>query len=100
MRDLMKDINWRIGNNADGLFIKKQQEIPDDFLTANKNARIQSSNAPMGNYHKLASIPVIVADKWMKEGFNIYDGSVTPKEIIKKLKEENLEAFLTSNKSI
>ena len=28
----------------------------------------------MGNYHKLASIPVIVADKWMKEGFNIYDG--------------------------
>ena len=54
----------------------------------------------MGNYHRVASIPVIVADKWMKEGFNIYDGSVTPKEIIKKLKEENLEAFLTSNKSI
>ena len=95
----IEDLNWQLGQNSDGLFVKKQQNIPDEFLRTNYAQRVASSNAQMGNYHKLASIPV-VADKWMREGFNIYDGSVTPKEIIKKLKSENLEGFLTSNKSI
>ncbi len=96
----IEDINWQVGQHTDGLFVKKEQTIPDEFLRANKAQRIESSNARMGNYHRLASIPVIVADKWMREGFNIYDGSVTPQDIIKKLKSENLEGFLTSNKSI
>ena len=96
----IEDVNWQLGHNSDGLFVKKQQNIPSEFLSANKAQRIDSSNSKMGNYHRIASIPVIVADKWMREGFNIYDGSVTPQEIIKKLKTENLEGFLTSNKSI
>ena len=95
-----ENLNWRIGHNSDGLFVKKEQNIPDDFIQNNKAQRIESSNKKMGNYHKLASIPVAIADKWMREGFNIYDGSVSPQEIIKKLKQEDLEAFLTSNKSI
>ena len=96
----IEDINWQVGNNSDGLFVKKNQNIPDEFLRSNYAQRVASSNATMGNYHRVASIPVIVADKWMKEGFNIYDGSVPPQEIIKKLKSENLEGFLTSNKSM
>ena len=96
----IEDLNWQLGHNSDGLFVKKEQNIPDEFLRTNYAQRVASSNAPMGNYHRVASIPVIVADKWMKEGFNIYDGSVTPQEIIKKLKSENLEGFLTSNKSM
>ena len=47
---------------------------------------------------KVASIPVAVADKWMREGFNIYHAS--GKEILKRLRDENLDAFITTKKSI
>ena len=71
-----ENLDWRIGHNSAGVFVKKEQNIPDEFIQTNKAQRIASSNEKMGNYHKLASIPVAVADKWMREGFNIYDGSV------------------------
>ena len=32
----IEDLNWQLGQNSDGLFVKKQQNIPDEFLTANK----------------------------------------------------------------
>jgi hypothetical protein len=36
----------------------------------------------------------------MREGFNIYDPNVNGKEIIKRLKAENLDGFLTTDKSV
>ena len=47
---------------------------------------------------RVASIPVIVAEQWMKQGYDIYN--MTGKEIIKKLKEENLDDFFTTEKTI
>ena len=28
-----ENLDWRIGHNSDGLFVKKEQNIPDDFLS-------------------------------------------------------------------
>jgi hypothetical protein len=36
----------------------------------------------------------------MREGFNIWDKNVTAKEIVARLKLENLDAFLTTTKNI
>lgn len=94
----LDDFNWDIGEHVDGLFIKKDQYISDDFLTRNRDARFESSHNRAGEYHHMASIPVVVVEKWLKEGFDIYKESA--KAIIKRLKQENLDAFLTSNKSI
>lgn len=91
------DAAWAIDENVDGLVIKKQQYIPDEFLTRNADARF-NSKARAGEYHHFASIPVVVVEKWLKEGFDVYKESA--KDIIKRLKQENLEAFLTSNKSL
>jgi hypothetical protein len=93
----LDDIKWDIGEHVDGLFMKKDQEISDDFLTRNKDARFESK-ARAGEYHHFASIPVVVVEKWLKAGFDVYKEPA--KAIIKRLKQENLEAFLTSNKSI
>ena len=41
---------------------------------------------------------VVVVEQWLKQGFDVYKES--PKAIIKRLRQENLEAFLTSNKSL
>ena len=49
---------------------------------------------------RVASIPTVIVEKWMKEGFNIFDQNVDGKDIIKRLKAEGLEAFLTTEKSI
>lgn len=94
---ILHDADWDIGENADGLFIKKQQYISDEFLDATKDARFESKQRA-GEYHRFASIPVVVVEQWLKQGFDVYKES--PKAIVKRLRQENLEAFLTSNKSL
>ena len=91
------DVDWNIGQNVDGLFVQKGQEISDEFLTANRDARFESKERAK-EYHRFASIPVVVVEQWLKQGFDVYKES--PKAIVKRLRQENLEAFLTSNKSL
>lgn len=79
--------------------IQHSQEITDDFLARNKAAR-DASSAKAGDYHQVASIPTVVVEKWMREGFNIFDENVKASEIVARLKAENLDAFLTTNKRI
>ena len=45
--------------------------------------------------------PTVVVEKWMREGFDIMSGEHSAAEIVKRLKKaENLEAFLTTEKSV
>jgi len=82
------------------LVVKKEQQIPQSFLDRLKESRDESANNRMGDYHRVASIPTVVVEKWMREGFNIWDKNVTAKEIVARLKLENLDAFLTTTKNI
>ena len=88
------------GQNADGLFIQRSQEIPQHLLDDIAEQRNQSTSRREGNFMKVASIPTVIVEKWMSEGFNIFDPNVNGREIVKRLKAENLEAFLTTEKSI
>ena len=82
------------------LVIKREQVIPQSFLDRLKADRDESSTRPMGDYHRVASIPVAVVEKWMREGFNIWDKNIKASEVVARLKTENLEAFLTTTKRI
>lgn len=82
------------------LVVKKEQHIPQSFLDRLKTERDDSANNRMGDYHKVASIPTVVAEKWMREGFNIFDKNVKASEVVARLKLENLDAFLTTTKRI
>jgi hypothetical protein len=43
---------------------------------------------------------VVVVEKWMREGFDIMGPGITAADIVKRLKAENLDAFLTTDKSV
>ncbi len=88
------------GENADGLFIQRSQNIPQQLIDDIADHRKESSGKREGNYMKVASIPTVIVEKWMSEGFNIFDQNVDIKDIVKRLKAENLDAFLTTDKSI
>jgi hypothetical protein len=86
--------------DSGGLYNKRSQEIPQSFLDSLREQRINSTNQVEGDYMRVASIPTVIVEKWMREGFNIFDQNVDGKDIIKRLKAEGLDAFLTTEKSI
>ena len=76
----------------------RTQEITDDFLKRNAEARHESTLGPARDFHRIASIPTVVVDQWMRDGFNIFEASA--KEIVAKLKQQDNQAFLTTRKAI
>jgi hypothetical protein len=97
---VLHDVEWQMGESVGGLHIKKQQIITDAFMDDLKDARF-ASKAPAGNFHKVASIPVAIIEKWMREGFDILkDKNITAAQIVKRLKAEGLDGFLATNKRI
>lgn len=93
----MHDVQNDFKDNVDGLLIRRSQEVPDEFLKELKDQKIASSGTRERDYMKLASIPVAVLDTWAAQGYDIY--KMTAKEIIKKLRAENLDAFITTTKN-
>ena len=78
------------------LIIEHSQEIPDSFLDSLKAQRFESQNAPMGDFHRVASIPAVVYEKWLRDG---YDAQKEPiAKTLAKLRHESLEYFITTNK--
>lgn len=94
------EMDWRIGDgdSSDSVTIKKFQDIPDDFLTMNADMRQLSREGRTGETHTMARIPEVIADKWMKEGFNVYKEPI--KASIARLKAEGLDYFITSVKRL
>jgi hypothetical protein len=52
----------------------------------------------MGEFHKVASIPTVVAEKWLREGFNMWEA--TGQEIIKRLQSEDLGMFMATDRRV
>lgn len=96
----LNDIQHQLDVNADGLYHKHTQHIPDSLLTDLAEQRQQTATQREGDYMKVASIPTVIVEKWMREGFNILDPNIDGREIVKRLKQENLEHFLATEKSI
>lgn len=95
------DINTTFDGNADGIYRKHQQHIPDSFLSNLADMRQTSSQTREGEFMKVASIPTVVVEKWMREGFDILgDRNIKPADIVKKLKAEGLEDFLATSKRV
>lgn len=92
-----EDIKTDFEEEGSNLVIAKSQDITDAYLQSLKDARFGSKNQRAGEYHRAASIPVIVHEKWLKEG---YDCTKEPiKKTLAKLKLEGLDYFITSDKA-
>ena len=90
------DVNFIQDNNR--VMREHSQKISQAFLDDLKDTRNQTSNVPSGEFLRVASIPTGVVEKWMREGFNVWEAS--GKEIVKRLKNENLDYFLATDKRI
>jgi len=90
-----------VEDDADSITRKHTQSIPQWHLDNLAEQRKASSRQREGDFMRVASIPTVVVEKWMREGFNILnDRNITGADIVKRLKAENLDAFLTTDKSI
>ncbi len=95
------NINTDVVTQAGETAFKHTQEIPQWHLDNLKQQRDASATQKTGDMMKVASIPVAVIEKWMREGFDVMrDKNITAKDIVNKLKNEDLGAFLTTEKSL
>jgi hypothetical protein len=76
------------------------QQISDTLLTSLKDKRHDTATQREDEFMHVASIPVIFVEKWQREGFDIMQPGVTYKEIVARLKAENLEGFMATDKRI
>lgn len=83
-----------------GLAIKRTQEITDGFLSGLAASRDASRHGKMGEMHKVASIPTVIVEKWMREGFNIFDKNISLKDIIRKLNSEDMQNLMATERNV
>ena len=51
------DNELSFGQNADGVFVKHEQPITDDFLDSLKSERMAKEHMRKGELHRVASVP-------------------------------------------
>lgn len=90
------DSDFTFHENSEGLVLERFQAIPDQFLSNLRDERFANRSSTAGELHRVASIPVAVVDKWKAEGRDFDNAKIS--EILKWLRAENLDAFITSDK--
>jgi hypothetical protein len=85
-------------DNADGLLVTHSQFIPDDFISQLKRDKIDADHRPSNEMERVASIPVVVVEELMRQGYDVFKEPV--RETIKKLRAMGLDAFITTSKRI
>lgn len=90
------DASADIGEDVDGLHVKNEQFIPQSFLDDIRDERENSIQTPVGEMYRVARIPAAVINKWDREGFDYNRAPV--EEILRKLRIDQLDAFITTNK--
>lgn len=84
--------------DADKLVLEKKQEIPDEFLSQLRGIKQDSTDQRENEFMHVASIPTLIHEKWLREG---YDCTREPvRETVKRLRREQLDAFIVTNKRI
>lgn len=94
----LNDSVTRIGENVDGLHLNFRQEIPDDFLADLQSERLASATVRAGEFHKVATVPTVCYELWIRQGHDPYRWSA--KELLSRLRSDGLDAFIATNKSI
>jgi hypothetical protein len=95
---VLEDVHVDLGEDLDGAYIKRTQDIPDSYLRGLRLEREASLSTPAGEFHRVASIPVAVVEKWLREGFDIHREPI--QAVLTRLDREGLDAFKTTNKRV
>jgi hypothetical protein len=85
-------------DGPDGLIIRSDQIITDDFLK--DIAEKRNTTERTGWFHEVAEIPTGVVEVWKAQGFDINDRNIKARDIVGRLRREGLEAFITTPKRV
>lgn len=93
------DSDFTIAQEGNDLFRVTKQAIPESFLKELHDEKFETNGmSASGEMLKLASIPVAVVEHMMREGIDVYKAPI--KDIIKWLKNHDMDGFLTSTKRL
>lgn len=81
---------------GDRVTFKNSQNITTAFMDDLKDSRNASTETREKDFQRVASIPVVVHEQWLREGFDLYKASVT--EITKRLRDQSLDYFMATDK--
>lgn len=94
-----KLVSFDQDRTTNDLIIKHEQHIPDEFVSALKAEKVTTTHERMGEFYRVASIPVSVVED-LKRRYN-FDVMTEPvQETLKMLKRLDLDAFVTTNKRV
>jgi hypothetical protein len=96
MYDVEHDV--LMGDHGKGLIITRQQEIPEEYLRELRDAKDAQDARFAPDMLRVASIPVVVVEKWLRQGFDIYRATLP--EIMAMLRKEELDAFVTTRRRV
>jgi hypothetical protein len=88
------DCNTTFGENCEGLFEHHTQAITSEFLDELKSERLARNAVRAGEFSRAASVPTFVFELWMRQGLDPW--RMPTKEIVKQLRKDGLEAFITA----
>lgn len=91
-------VNTQYLQEGNDVVRKHTQHITQAFLDDLKDSRNASDDVRESEMMRVASIPVAVHEQWLREGFNLYEA--TGPEIVKRLRDQNLDYFMATNKRI
>jgi hypothetical protein len=92
-------ISFDEDRSTNELLIKREQQIPDDWLSETAKQKVDSANQRTGDFYHVASIPVSVVDDLMiRYGFDVMNAPV--RETLRMLDKLALDNFILTNKRI
>lgn len=96
------DTNNNVTIDDENIVIKRTQEVTDDFLRSidREKAETASEFARMGEMVHAASIPTVVVEQWLAEGFNIFSPDVKLPDIMKRLRQYDMERLIATQKRL
>lgn len=86
----------RFGEDADGLHMQRRQYLPDWWLDELRQEYDNSADHRAGEFHRVASIPVVFLEEMRAEGLDYNHAPAN--EIMDWLHNRGLSRFITSKK--
>ncbi|MBR1173899.1 hypothetical protein JQ617_08035 [Bradyrhizobium sp. KB893862 SZCCT0404] len=88
----------RLLTSAGDLGVEYSQEITDDFIQDIQDRFTGANDRIDGNFLFVGSVPAAIADRWMREGYNVFEEPI--RKSLARLKAENFGKFVATSKNI
>lgn len=97
-RQLLSAESNFVDMDEDNFTVKREQTITDSFIQDLRDSRHASHDSREGETMRVASIPVVIHEKWLAEGFDLFKEK--HKTVVTKLKAEGLDYFVATKKQL